>query len=63
MTKEQLELLEAQADAYNADAGKVSFEIEDRQEELEGVLLAYKGMNDMSAQVLRHYFLNGGQVR
>lgn len=63
VTKEQLDLLEAQANDYNAEAGKISFEIENRQEELEGILLAYKGMTDTSAQVLRHYFLNGGQVR
>ena len=63
VTKEQLDLLEVQANAYSADAGKISFEIEDRQEELEGIFQAYKGMTDTSAQVLRHYFLNGGQVR
>ena len=62
VTKDQLDTLEREANAYFADAGKVSFEIENRQEELEGILLAYKGMNDASAQVLRHYFLNGGQT-
>lgn len=62
-TSVQLDLLEQQANAYAADAGKVSFEIENRQEELEGILRAYEGLNDVSAQVLRHYFLNGGQVR
>lgn len=58
----QIEALEQAANAYAADAGKVSFEIENRQEELEGILRAYRGMTDVSAQVLRHYFLNGGQA-
>ncbi len=62
VTEEQLDVLEREANAYNAEAGKVSFEIENRQEELEGILRAYQGMNDASAQVLRHYFLNGGKL-
>lgn len=63
VTSEQIDLLEQQAHAYSAEAGKVSFEIENRQEELEGILRAYRGLNDASAQVLRHYFLNGGEVK
>lgn len=63
VTKEQIEALEQDANEYFAAAGRVSFEIENRQEELEGILSAYRGMNDASAQVLRHYFLSGGQVK
>lgn len=63
VTKEQLDILEQQTNEYFMKSQKISFEIENRQEELEGILLAYKGMNDASAQVLRHYFLNGGKVR
>ena len=63
VTKEQIDVLEAQTNDYFMKSRKVSFEIENRQEELEGILQAYKGMNDASAQVLRHYFLNGGKVR
>lgn len=63
ITKEQLAALEAGANEYYMDSRKVSFEIENRQEELEGVLLAYEGMTNVSAQVLRQYFLNGGEVK
>ncbi len=59
----QLDELERESNAYAAQAGKISFEIENRQEELEGILRAYQGMNDASAQVLRHYFLNGGELK
>lgn len=63
VTKEQLDALEQAAVAYSGESGKVSFQIEDRQEELEGILRAYSGLNDASAQILRHYFLNGGKTR
>lgn len=62
VTKEMIDQLEQEAYAYFNAAGKVSFEIENRQEELEGILLAYEGMTNTSAQVLRQYFLNGGKV-
>jgi hypothetical protein len=60
VTKEQIDALEQQAEGYAAAAGRVSFAIENRQEELEGILRAYEAANDISAQVLRQYFLNGG---
>ena len=63
VTKEQIDILEQQTNEYFMKSRKVGLEIENRQEELDGILLAYKGMNDTSAQVLRHYFLNGGKVR
>lgn len=62
VTKSELDMLEARTGEYYMDSRKVSFEIENRQEELEGLLRAYEGMNDASAQVLRHYFLNGGKT-
>ena len=60
VTKEMIDKLEQDAIAYYAASAKVSFEIVNRQEELEGILKAYQGLNDASAQVLRQYFLNGG---
>jgi hypothetical protein len=60
VTKEQIETLEQQAEAYAAASGKINFAIENRQEELTGILRAYEAANDISAQVLRQYFLNGG---
>lgn len=60
VTKEQIEKLEQDALAYFAASSKLSFIIDNRQEELEGILRAYQGMNDASAQVLRQYFLQGG---
>ncbi len=62
ITKEQLDQLEDQTGTYCMASQKISFLINNRQEELEGILRAYQGMNDASAQVLRHYFLNGGTV-
>jgi hypothetical protein len=61
VTTDQISQLEAQADAYYAAANKISFAIENRQEELTGLLKGYAGLNDASAQVLRQYFLNGGK--
>lgn len=63
VTKEQIDALEKAAVEYSGNSGKISFEIEDRQEELDGILRAHNGLNDASAQVLRHYFLNGGKTR
>lgn len=60
VTKEMIDKLEQDAIDYFAASHKVSFEIENRQEELEGILKAYQGLNDASAQVLRQYFLKGG---
>lgn len=62
VTKEQIDVLEARTGEYFMASRKLSFEIENRQEELSGILKAYEGMNDTSAQVLRHYFLNGGKT-
>lgn len=62
VTDEMVTVLEREADAYFAAAKKVDFEIENRQEELDGILRAYQGLNDASAQVLRQYFLNGGRI-
>ena len=63
VTNEQVAELEKVASAYFLDSNKACFEIENRQEELEGILKAYAGMNDASAQILRQYFLNGGEVK
>ena len=60
VTNEQLDALEAQVNAYYMESEKISFQIEDHQEELEGIAKAYEGLNDVSAQVLRQYFLKGG---
>ena len=60
VTKQQIDKLEADAIGYFAASSRLSFEIENRQEELEGILKAYQAMNDTSAQVLRQYFLQGG---
>ena len=60
VTKEQIDKLEADASAYFMESEKISFQIEDHQEELEGILRAYNGMHDTSAQILRQYFLKGG---
>ena len=60
ITKQQIDKLEQDALAYFADSSKVSFAIDNRQEELDGILQAWQGMNDASAQVLRQYFLQGG---
>ncbi len=62
VTKEQIDLLEERTGEYYMASRKLSFQIENRQEELDGILKAYQGMNDTSAQVLRHYFLNGGKT-
>lgn len=62
VTQEMINILEEKTGAYYMASRKLSFEIENRQEELEGILKAYEGMNDVSAQVLRHYFLNGGKT-
>ena len=60
MTKQDIAKLQADANAYFMESEEVSFLIENRQEELEGILRAYSGMRDASAQVLRQYFLKGG---
>ncbi len=60
VTEEMVQKLQQDAISYFADSSRVSFEIENRQEELEGILKAYQGLNDASAQVLRQYFLKGG---
>lgn len=60
VTKEQLDQLEQAANEYFMAHQRISFEIDDRQEELTGILRAYQGMNDASAQVLRRWFLEGG---
>ena len=60
VTKEQIDKLEQDALAYYSDSAKVSFAIDNRQEELDGILQAWQGLNDASAQVLRQYFLQGG---
>ena len=60
VTKQQLDDLENQVTAYFMKSEKISFQIEDHQEELSGIARAYAGMTDVSAQVLRQYFLKGG---
>ncbi len=60
VTSKQIDALEQAANEYFMVSQRVSFEIDDRQEELTGILRAYQGMNDASAQVLRHWFLEGG---
>ncbi len=60
VTKEMIDKLEQDAISYFHDSSKVSFEITNRQEELDGILKAYQGLNDASAHVLRQYFLKGG---
>ena len=62
VTNEQLDALEVQVKDYFMESEKISFQIEDHQEELEGIAKAYEGMNDVSAQVLRQYFLKGGAL-
>ena len=54
--------LQADCNAYFMESEEVSFLIENRQEELEGILRAYSGMRDASAQILRQYFLKGGEL-
>ena len=60
VTKEMLDELERQVSDYFMKSEKISFQIEDHQEELSGITRAYAGMTDVSAQVLRQYFLKGG---
>ena len=60
VTKDQLDRLEDQVKDYFMESEKISFQIEDHQEELAGIVKAYGGMTDVSAQVLRQYFLKGG---
>ncbi len=60
VTKEMLDELERQVGDYFMKSEKISFQIEDHQEELSGITRAYAGMTDVSAQVLRQYFLKGG---
>ena len=62
VTKQQIAELEAAAGAYFMESEKISFQIEDHQEELEGILRAYFGMHDASAQILRQVFLKGGTL-
>ena len=42
------------------ESERISFQIENRQEELAGILKAYGGLRDASAQILRQHFLKGG---
>ena len=60
VTKQQIAELEAAAGAYFMESEKISFQIEDHQEELEGIRKAYDGLRDASAQILRQHFLKGG---
>ena len=60
VTKEMLDELDRQVSDYFMKSEKISFQIEDHQEELSGITRAYAGMTDVSAQVLRQYFLKGG---
>ena len=62
VTKKNIDDLEAFANQYFLKSERISFEIENRQEELEGILRAYNGMHDTSAQVLRQIFLKGGEL-
>ena len=59
-TKKEIDSLEAFANSYFMESERISFQIENRQEELDGVLRAYDGMRDASAQILRQIFLKGG---
>ena len=61
-TKQEIDRLEQGAVDYYNGSDKLWFEIEDRQEELDGILRAYDAMNTVSAQVLRRYYLAGGVI-
>ena len=63
VTKEDIVKLQADANAYFMESEEVSFLIEDRQEELEGILKAYDGLRDASARILRQVFLKGGALK
>ncbi len=56
---ELLELEAAVMDYFNT-THKINHQVDFRGEELEGILQAYQAQNDISAQVQRQYFLNGG---
>lgn len=60
ITKKDIDSLEAFANAYFMESERISFQIENRQEELAGILKAYGGLRDASAQILRQHFLKGG---
>ena len=60
VTKKDIDDLEAFANGYFMESERISFEIENRQEELEGIARAYNGMRDASAMILRQVFLKGG---
>ena len=60
VTKKDIDDLEVFANGYFMESERISFEIENRQEELEGIARAYNGMRDASAQILRQVFLKGG---
>ncbi len=62
VTKKDIDGLEAFANAYFMESERISFQIEDRQEELEGIAKAYNGLRDASAQILRQVFLKGGNL-
>ena len=60
VTKKGIDNLEAFANDYFMESERISFQIENRQEELEGIRKAYDGLRDASAQILRQHFLKGG---
>ncbi len=61
--KEELDTLEAKAMEYFRTTHKMNHQVEFRGDELEGILNGYQGLNDVSAQVQRQYFLNGGDQK
>ncbi len=60
VTKKDIDALEAFANDYFMKSERIGFQIENRQGELEGIVKAYSGMRDASAQILRQIFLKGG---
>jgi len=60
VTKKDIDALEAFANDYFMKSERIGFQIENRQEELEGIAKAHSGMRDASAQILRQIFLKGG---
>ena len=59
VTKKDIDALEAFTNDYFMKSERIGFQIENRQEELEGIVKAYSGMRDASAQILRQIFLKG----
>lgn len=58
--KDELRSLETAALEYFCTTHKMNHQVDFREDELEGILMAYQAQNDMAAQVQRQYFLNGG---